>query len=199
LLPYFNAEQRRQNCAVIDPGDKRLNVVRRDAWPSGKPRGKLDPQEGTYDTITFHHTGRQKTAGAVAGLHVGAGIRGGVELAARKAYNTVSANKVPTYEDFADIGYHFMIDRNGKVYEGRGVANVGAHVKGDNKRNLGVAFLGDYTNSPVTGAQLQAAYNLTEIARNGGEVKRIATHGEFDSGKANELKGAIAQLRCLVR
>ena len=104
-----------------------------------------------------------------------------------------------TYGDFADIGYHFMIGPDGRIYEGRSARAEGAHVKHHNERNLGVAFLGDYTNAPLTDAQVQAAYNLSEAARKAYPIKRLATHGEFDPVKADELKGAIAQLRCLVR
>lgn len=46
-----------------------------------------------------------------------------------------------------DIGYHFLIDRDGKVAEGRPVAQVGAHVIGHNKGTIGVCLLGGHGSS----------------------------------------------------
>jgi len=41
-----------------------------------------------------------------------------------------------------DIGYNYVVDRNGTVWEGRGW-NVGAHASGHNSRSFGIAYLGD--------------------------------------------------------
>lgn len=43
-----------------------------------------------------------------------------------------------------DIGYHFIIGGDGKVYEGRPWYKVGAHTKYHNKFSLGIALIGDY-------------------------------------------------------
>jgi len=43
-----------------------------------------------------------------------------------------------------DIGYHFLVDSEGHVFEGRPDYAIGAHVKGGNTGNLGVVFLGYY-------------------------------------------------------
>lgn len=41
-----------------------------------------------------------------------------------------------------DIGYSYIVDRNGSVWEGRG-RNAGAHTQGYNSRSIGIAYLGD--------------------------------------------------------
>jgi hypothetical protein len=73
--------------------------------------------------------------------------------------------------DWGDIGYHFMIDQAGQVYQGRytgtsalpgfwpqvGVdgrplMGVGAHVKGYNAGNVGICLMGDLTSQQPTAA-----------------------------------------------
>ena len=43
-----------------------------------------------------------------------------------------------------DIGYHFLIDRAGNIYQGRPETVIGAHVGGENTGNIGVCLLGCY-------------------------------------------------------
>jgi hypothetical protein len=43
-----------------------------------------------------------------------------------------------------DIGYHFVIDGAGRVYEGRPETAVGAHARGANEGNLGLSLMGRY-------------------------------------------------------
>jgi len=41
-----------------------------------------------------------------------------------------------------DIGYHFVIYRDGSVHEGRPITVVGAHCKGLNARSVGICYVG---------------------------------------------------------
>ena len=43
-----------------------------------------------------------------------------------------------------DIGYHFLVDRAGNIYQGRPETVIGAHVGGANTGNIGVCLLGCY-------------------------------------------------------
>ena len=43
-----------------------------------------------------------------------------------------------------DIGYHFLVDRIGNIYQGRPETVIGAHVGGANTGNIGVCLLGCY-------------------------------------------------------
>lgn len=45
---------------------------------------------------------------------------------------------------WSDIGYHYIIDRDGKVVEGRPVDRAGAHTKGHNKNTIGVCLIGGH-------------------------------------------------------
>jgi N-acetylmuramoyl-L-alanine amidase len=61
---------------------------------------------------------------------------------------------------WADIGYNFLVDRFGRLWEGRwgGVDKpvIGAHTGGFNTSSVGVAALGDYEATPVPDAVIAA-------------------------------------------
>lgn len=64
-----------------------------------------------------------------------------------------------------DIGYNFVIDKCGKIYEGRagGVARpvLGAHTLGFNNNSMGIAVLGSYDTKKPSKAAVKAVARLT--------------------------------------
>ncbi|MCF0080948.1 peptidoglycan recognition protein family protein [Streptomyces lomondensis] len=64
-----------------------------------------------------------------------------------------------------DIGYNFLIDKCGKIYEGRagGVARpvLGAHTLGFNNNSMGIAVLGSYGATKPSKAAVRAVARLT--------------------------------------
>lgn len=64
-----------------------------------------------------------------------------------------------------DIGYNFLVDKCGKIYEGRagGVAKavMGAHTLGFNTDSTGIAVLGTYTSKKPSAAAVKAVARLT--------------------------------------
>lgn len=64
---------------------------------------------------------------------------------------------------FSDIGYHYIIYRDGTVHEGRNVDISGAHVSGYNAHSIGVVYVGGLENRPgVPYTQLKAKDTRTE-------------------------------------
>jgi len=64
-----------------------------------------------------------------------------------------------------DVGYHYVIRRDGATEKGRLDSVIGAHVKGHNNNNLGICLSGgvDENNKPeqnYTDAQYHALYAL---------------------------------------
>lgn len=58
---------------------------------------------------------------------------------------------------FSDIGYHYVIYRNGSVQKGRDVNISGAHCLNHNTHSIGVAYVGGLENKPGTAyAKLKA-------------------------------------------
>lgn len=88
-------------------------------------------------------------------------------------------------QNWGDIGYNFLIDKFGNVYEGRysrdyggaypsgddanGNGVTGAHVQGWNSGTVGIAMLGTYTDKDVTPAARNALEQLLawEASRHG--------------------------------
>jgi hypothetical protein len=52
---------------------------------------------------------------------------------------------------WCDVGYHFLIGQDGRVYEGRPLHLLGAHVGGHNTGNIGVSFIGCFHSSGCGG------------------------------------------------
>ncbi len=50
-----------------------------------------------------------------------------------------------------DIGYHYLIDRDGSVLPGRPLAQVGAHVQGRNANSIGISLVGGHGSAASDG------------------------------------------------
>jgi len=63
---------------------------------------------------------------------------------------------------WGDIGYNFLIDKFGNIYEGRygGADVVGAHVLGYNYGSIGIAMIGTYSDIDISDASRQALNDL---------------------------------------
>ncbi|HLC76027.1 MAG TPA: peptidoglycan recognition family protein [Candidatus Peribacterales bacterium] len=63
---------------------------------------------------------------------------------------------------WGDIGYHYLIDRDGIIYEGRagGKKVIGAHVYCANTSTLGIAMIGNFQKHAPSDAQLTSVRKL---------------------------------------
>lgn len=149
----------------------RLAVQPRSTWgPQRANRGNLDPMK-RIRRVTIHHsamyfrsTQPRAAAGQIARIqreHMG--NRG-----------------------YGDIGYHFLIDPSGRVWEGRELRYQGAHASGSNNvGNIGICLLGNFVRQrsgqgPTT-AQVrsmeQLVVQLMQRYRFGGEA--LYCHSDF--------------------
>lgn len=64
---------------------------------------------------------------------------------------------------WAGIGYHFFIDKDGEIYEGRPLDTVGAHAYGHNKMSIGICFEGDFNKEEMNDEQVDASIMLLAI------------------------------------
>lgn len=87
---------------------------------------------------------------------------------------------------WSDIGYHFLIDRNGKVATGRPMSRNGAHVKGHNRGTIGICLIGGHGSAETdsfgehfTGDQAVALRKLlADLQRQYGPNLRVRGHNE---------------------
>ena len=107
------------------------NIKSRKSWgartPITGPNRSYDKIEGNladyYDTVVVHHAGNADSYPTM---------------------NDVQNKHMDGSAEKADIGYHFGIDKDGKIYEGRPIDVKGAHVSKANTGKIGIVLLGDF-------------------------------------------------------
>ena len=98
-----------------------------------------------------------------------------------------------------DIGYNFLVDRFGRVYEGRygGIDRnvVGAHAEGFNTGSVGVALLGHYGTVAVTGPAKEALARLLAWRLDAAHVDPLSTLSVPSGGNRRFPAGVPVFLR----
>lgn len=116
--------------------------------------------DDSYQTLVIHHSGFYEQDG----------------------FSTLLEIQRAHHEDrgWADVGYHFMVDKDGTIYEGRDLTVRGVHVEGYNTGSVGVCLLGDFRFEAPSEAQLTATYALNNwiVYRTG--ITHLAGHQDFN-------------------
>lgn len=140
--------------APADPAPGFVFVSRKE-WGADESLRRAHPAFATTTRISVHHTVTPSEDPDPAAT-----------VRAILAYHTRSRG-------WDDLGYNFLIDGDGRVYEGRwareydagetptgedrhGRGVVGAHTGTDNPGTLGIALLGDFSSRPPSWAALDA-------------------------------------------
>lgn len=74
-------------------------------------------------------------------------------------------HRVHQNRGMAGIGYHYFIDKNGEIYEGRPRHKMGAHARGYNNVSIGIGFEGDFNKETMGERQLNAAAMLIALLK----------------------------------
>jgi len=87
---------------------------------------------------------------------------------------------------WSDIGYHFVIELDGSIRNGRPVERIGAHVKGYNSTSIGICYVGglDKSNNAKdtrTEAQKNSLIELIDSLRAVYKDATIHGHNEFSA------------------
>lgn len=61
---------------------------------------------------------------------------------------------------FSGIGYHYYIEKDGTIWQGRPITQVGAHCKGHNSASVGICIAGDLRYREATPLQLRSCIKL---------------------------------------
>lgn len=129
------------------------SIIPRSAWGANEALRREAPEFAPISKLIVHHTVTQNSDPNPA-----ATVRGIYEF-------HVNGN------GWSDIGYNFLIDAAGRIYEGRfsgspigengsGAGVVGAHAYGVNTGSCGIALLGTFNNQAPTQAALNALISL---------------------------------------
>ena len=87
--------------------------------------------------------------------------------------------------NFSDVGYHFIIYRDGSVHRGRPVAQIGAHTTGYNTHSIGICYIGGMTadnktpKDTRTEAQRLALIKLVRELKASYPSATVHGHNEF--------------------
>jgi hypothetical protein len=143
-LPMNQGPTGQAHAGVNEP-----SIVGRAQWGADESIRGWDPQYApTIKAATLHHTDDRNTYAAadVPGM-----------MRAIYAYHTLTRG-------WGDIGYNFIVDKFGRIFEGRygGVSStvVGAHAGGFNTGTVGVSMLGNYTTTEPSDAMLAAVADV---------------------------------------
>jgi N-acetylmuramoyl-L-alanine amidase len=100
-----------------------------------------------------------------------------------------------------DIGYNFLVDKYGQVFEGRygGIERnvVGAHAEGFNTGSVGVAVLGEYSSLAVTAKAREALARLLAWRLDVAHVDPLTTLSVPSGGNARFPSGIPVFLRAV--
>lgn len=164
--------------AAVPAAASALQVdVTRAEWKALPMRANHDPMGKPY-RITVHHTAEPLDSEALASSC--AEIR--------------HIQSMHVQQGWADVGYHFFVDRAGRIIEGRPLTAQGAHAgdSNSNRGNVGIALLGNFVSQPARGAayarvqsptaaQMAALNRLTDalMDRYGISAREIWAHDHF--------------------
>lgn len=141
-------------------------VLSRSSWAKGKFMPGLMNRMVPVRYITVHHDGMDPFYG---NSRASAAER--LEVIRRSHRN----------KGWGDIGYHFVIDRGGRVWEARHRYFQGAHVKDHNEGNLGVMAMGNFDLQMPTNAQFEGLGRHVKLLMQMYNVpaRNIRTHQEW--------------------
>ncbi len=100
-----------------------------------------------------------------------------------------------------DIGYNFLVDRYGRVYEGRygGITRnvIGAHALGFNTGSVGIALIGNFMTAKPTSAAVQSLERLIAWRLDLAHVDPVSTLTYASNGSERWRAGTKVQLRAV--
>lgn len=101
-----------------------------------------------------------------------------------KDFTVADIKKWHLERGFSDIGYHYVIYRDGSIYEGRNVDISGAHCTGHNSHSIGVCYIGglDIKGKPKdtrTVSQKNSMMNLLKQLKSIYPKASIYPHSKF--------------------
>ncbi|MFA5138264.1 MAG: N-acetylmuramoyl-L-alanine amidase [Elusimicrobiota bacterium] len=164
----FEAFERRQEAAgkeaSVEPEPAATRVITRAEW-GAKPAKATEPMSPYR--ITIHHT---------EGAYPASIEEGKREVRIIQDYHMNGRG-------WNDIGYQYLMDGLGNLYQGRPEKVLGAHVSGANSGNIGVSVMGNYMERKPNDAQMDSLKSFLPVLarRYGIPSTKLYAHRELGS------------------
>lgn len=79
------------------------------------------------------------------------------------------------------IGYHFFVDKSGRIYRGRPEDTVGAHAGNHNGDSIGVCFEGSFDREVMNDAQREAGKTLVAYLKEKYRISQVQKHSDVNA------------------
>jgi hypothetical protein len=125
-------------------------------------------EEWDYTTIAVHHTAGESINNAAYLLQI----------------------EKEHLSKWSDIGYHYIITKDGTIHEGRRIYYRGAHMGGNPNQNplkIGVSLVGNFMTLDPTQAQINSLISHVQTLKN--YFKDITTLGGHRDWRATDCPG----------
>lgn len=159
--------------ALVNPDSAPVDIEARSEWTTAPLDLTRIVPMGVINRATIHHSGLNKPFTADSWKETTK------QLDAIREFHTASNQR-----NWADIAYHFLIDRAGRIWQGRPLAYQGAHVKNHNEHNCGIVLLGNFD------LQRPSAVQLTHLELFLGYMRSLYHFGAEDIYMHGELADA---------
>jgi flagellar hook assembly protein FlgD len=161
-------------------------IVTRSGWGANESIVRAPPAFASRVVLSIvHHTAGSNGYGAAQAAAIVRGIQ---------RYHVLS-------NGWNDIGYNFLVDRFGRIYEGRGggiTRNViGAHAEGFNTGSVGVAVIGSYGSSRISTAARIALRRLLAWRLDVAHVDPVSAVDFVSYGNERYPAGTKVRLRAV--
>lgn len=159
------AEQRRKPDLSFITG--KMKLLRRSAWTRDLPETTYLRPLGECNRITIHHQG--------AGV-----FKDTTQDSVIAQINSVCEGHRSL--KYGDIGYHFIVDYAGRLWEARSIIHEGAHVSRENEHNIGIMALGNCQEQKPSKEQMATVLRIVDLLQHNSGVKPSRIYGHLDIG-----------------
>jgi hypothetical protein len=161
-------------------------IISRAGWQADEAIRRAPPRYAqTLRFALVHHTATPNGYSCAQSASIVRGI---------EAYH-VKAN------GWDDIGYNFLVDACGQIFEGRygGIEKnvVGAHAQGFNSGSVGVAAIGNYARAIPSKAEQDALVKLLAWRLDAGHVDPLSVVPYSSGGNSKFRAGTLVNLRAI--
>jgi hypothetical protein len=141
-----------------------VDIISRKEWGARAPRSRSTVSWGTRTEFVVHYSEgpTTQTVRSIQDFHMGPS-RG-----------------------WADVGYNFLVDVHGRIYEGRGWLTVGAHAPDHNSSGIGVCMIGrDGDATPAALRSIRWLYDEA-VRRKGHGLKKLGHRDVYSTSCPGE-------------